>query len=133
MRDYYDDYDENDEMPDGLYGRDYDGYGFDNGRIKLDDPEEIEMEMYGDNDDDDDEIPIDIAAIENDIEYKNTVAGLRAELKRDYFDRGVLSFRYNGEDYEGIPMTEVSPGKFMFEINGTKKLKAFAISDITIS
>lgn len=108
---YYDQDDENDELPDEVvFGLEDDGYGPDD-RIELDDPEKISME--------DEYIP------------KSLVSLLRTELKRMYCDRGSLTFRYNGEDYEGIPMLEINPNKFVFELED-KKLKSFLISDITI-
>lgn len=111
MRKYYYDDDENDEIPDDVvFGIEDDGYGPDD-RIMLDDPEEISRE--------DEYIP------------KSLVSLLRTELKRMYCDRGSLTFRYNGEDYEGIPMLEINPNKFVFELEN-KKLKSFLISDITI-
>ena len=108
----YDDVDENDEIPDEVvFGVEDDGFGPDD-RIQLDDPEELSREE----------------------EYtpKNLVSLLRQELKRLYCDRGTLSFRYNGEDYEGVPMLEINPNKFVFEVGDDKKLKSFLISDITI-
>lgn len=112
MRKYYYDDDENDEIPDEVvFGIEDDGYGPDD-RILLDDPEELSME--------------------DEYAPKSLVSLLRTELKRLYCDRGSLSFRYKGEDYEGIPMLEINPNKFVFEISDDKKLKSFLISDITV-
>ena len=109
----YDDIDENDEIPDEIvFGVDDDGYGPDD-RIRLDDPEELSDEEY---------------------RPKNLLGLLRQELSRPYYDRGMLSFRYNGNDYEGVPVYEINPNKFVFEFeDGDKKIcKSFPISDIIL-
>ena len=110
MQKFYSYDDENDEMPDELYGIDDDGYGPDD-RILLDDPE----------------------TMDNGYEAKNLVSMLRSELKIPYEKRGVLSFRYNGVDYDGVPMLEINPDKFVFEIGDDGKLKTFVLSDMVIT
>jgi len=65
---------------------------------------------------------------------ENIVDLLRIELKKLYCDRDSLMFSCEGVEYEGIPMLELNPDKFVFEvdIDNKKKLKSFVISDITI-
>lgn len=55
---------------------------------------------------------------------------LRDELKLKECDRGYLSFKYRGELYDGIPMVEINPGKFVFKIDD--KMKSILLAEITV-
>lgn len=64
-------------------------------------------------------------------EPKNLLGLLRSELRKPYEERGSLMFRFEGKDYDGIPMLEINPNKFAFEVDGGK-IKSFVISDILV-
>ena len=49
----------------------------------------------------------------------------KAETKRDY-----LVFKYRDETLKGIPMAEINPGKFVFNVDG--KLKGINLSEAVI-
>lgn len=55
---------------------------------------------------------------------------LRDELKLKECDRGYLTFKYRGEIYDGIPMVEINPSKFVFKIDD--KMKSVLLSEITV-
>lgn len=55
---------------------------------------------------------------------------LRDELKLKECDRGYLTFKYRGEIYDGIPMVEINPSKFVFKIDD--KMKSILLSEITV-
>lgn len=55
---------------------------------------------------------------------------LRDELKLKECDRGYLTFKYRGEIYDGIPMAEINPSKFVFSIDN--KMKSILLSEITV-
>lgn len=55
---------------------------------------------------------------------------LRDELKLKECDRGFLRFKYRGEIYDGVPMVEINPSKFVFKIDD--KMKSILLAEITI-
>ena len=114
---YYDEYiDNEDEISDEEIMQDLDP---ENHGIILDDPDTLEY----DEDLDDIQIP---------VQPKTLLAALRDELKLQEPDRGVLSFSKDGVNYEGVPMLEINPNKFVpfqlfgFSING----KSFLLNPI---
>ena len=60
----------------------------------------------------------------------NLLNVLRDELKLKECDRGYLTFKYRGEIYDGIPMVEINPSKFVFKIDD--KMKSILLSEITV-
>lgn len=115
---YYDDYiDDNDEISDEEIMDDLDP---DSHRIILDDPEKI----YTDDDDDDIIVP---------IQPRTLLSALRSELKIQEPDRGVLVFTKDGTKYEGVPMIEINPDKFVFKLEPDGKLKSFTLSTINVT
>lgn len=66
------------------------------------------------------------------IEYRTVIGALRHELDKPEKERGVLVFRYNGSNYEGVPMIEVGTNKFGFKLIPENKLKIFPLSEIEI-
>lgn len=118
MRNFYDsDYDENydDEVPDEILMQNYDtSYTLDGNDIDIDDEDDFEE-------------PSIISA-----EPRTLVGALRDELKLMEPDRGTLLFRHQGVDYEGVPMLEINPNKFVFKLLPSDKLKTFSISEIQL-
>ena len=55
---------------------------------------------------------------------------LRDELKLKEFERGYLKFKYRGEIYDGVPMVEINPGKFVFKIDD--KMKSILLAEIKV-
>lgn len=106
---------------------DYDG--IDNGeRIVLDDPETLEL------DDDEKELPEETEVPVS----KNVISALRAELKKTEDKRLKLCFRHRGVYYEGVPLLEIDPNKFVFSMldpntdEPTGKMSSFKISEISV-
>ena len=115
---YYDDYiDNEDEISDEEMMHDLDP---ENHGIILDDPDTLEY----DEDLDDIQIP---------VQPKTLLSALRDELKLQEPDRGALSFSNDGVDYEGVPMLEINPNKFVFKLEPEGKLKSFMLSDIYVT
>ena len=116
---YYDDYDNyDDEVSDDKILSDL--YS-ENHTIELDDPDT----WYDDEDEDD--------IIDNEpITQKTLLSALRYELKLKEFERGSLSFKKDGVSYEGVPMLEINPNKFVFKLEPDNKLKIFLLSDIQV-
>ena len=104
-------------------------------RLNLDNPEEIE-----DNDGYDEQEDPDRRLTDSDVieisSYPNLLAALRNELKLLDIDRGVIAFRHKNINYEGVPMLEINPNKFVFKVTsdaGDKDvMKSFNLSDITV-
>lgn len=114
---YYDDYiDSEDEITDEEIMQDLDP---ENHEIVLDDPDKLEYN------DDVDDIPMP-------IQPKTLLAALRDELKIKEYDRGSLSFSKDGVDYEGVPMLEINPDKFVFKLEPSGELKSFKLSTIRV-
>lgn len=67
--------------------------------------------------DEDDELG-DTTEIEAKILGPKLSKALREEIKKPEFARDYLLFKYRGETLEGIPMKELNPGKFIFNIDG---------------
>ena len=110
---YYDEYiDNEDEISDEEMMDDLDP---ENHGIILDDPETLEY----DEDLDDIQIP---------VQPRTLLSALRDELKLQEPDRGALSFSKDGIDYEGVPMLEINPNKFVFKLEPEGKLKSFLLS-----
>lgn len=102
-----------DEMPDDVMMQNYDTtYALDGSDV--DDEDDIEEQSY-------------VVA-----EPKTLTGALRDELKLLEPDRGTLLFRYMGVDYEGVPMLEINPNKFVFKILPSNKLKTFLINEIQL-
>ena len=115
---YYDEYiDNEDEISDEEMMQDLDP---ENHGIILDDPDTLEY----DEDLDDIQIP---------VQPKTLLAALRDELKLKEPDRGALAFLNNGIDYEGVPMLEINPNKFVFKLEPGGQLKSFLLSDIHVT
>lgn len=55
---------------------------------------------------------------------------LRNELKMKEFERGFLRFKYRGEIYDGVPMVEINPNKFVFKIDD--KMKSILLDEIKV-
>lgn len=55
---------------------------------------------------------------------------LREELKKAETKRDYLVFKYRDETLKGIPMAEINPGKFVFNVDG--KLKGINLSEAII-
>lgn len=107
-------YDElpDDEMPDDVMMQNYDTtYTLDGGDSESDEEDEQPLEKS---------------------EPKTLVMALRDELKRIEPDRGSLLFRYQGKDYEGVPMMEINANKFVFKLIPSNTLKTFALSEIRL-
>ena len=64
---------------------------------------------------------------------RTLLSALRDELKLQEPDRGALSFSKDGIDYEGVPMLEINPNKFVFKREPEGKLKSFLLSDIYVT
>ena len=110
---YYDDYiDNEDEISDEEMMQDLDP---ENHGIILDDPDTLELDYI--------QIP---------VQPKTLLSALRYELKLQEPDRGALSFSKDGVDYEGVPMLEINPNKFVFKLEPEGKLKSFLLSDIYV-
>lgn len=90
--------------------------GFVEDRIQLDDPEDLS-----------DEDNVVYALKEKSRTLLNI---LRTELKNPEYNRGSLEFRHDGEMYDGVPMIEINPDKFVFKLLPENKLKAFKLSEI---
>lgn len=108
----------------------YDDYEFDsNDRVVLDDPENLDIEL----DDVDFEDELDNETI--DVPRKGTlISVLTNEVKQPEYTRGVLDFKYKGEEYQGVPMVKMSDDRFLFKlISHGDKLKAFKLSEIRVS
>ena len=115
---YYDEYiDNNDEISDEEVMQDLDQ---ENHVIVLDDPDELDD--VEDNDD-----------VKTQVQPKTLLSALRDELKLQEPDRGSLEFSKDGIDYEGIPMLEINPNKFVFKLEPDGKLKSFLLSDIYVT
>ena len=120
---YFDEYDE--DNPNPYIEREYDGFGPDD-RIMLDDPEEIDSEddfiEVGEDDEDD-----------GDLEYtpNKLLDTLKKQLQKPYAKRGVLVFRYDGTDYEGIPLCMINSNRFVFDVGDNEQIKV-NLSDITL-
>jgi hypothetical protein len=103
----------------------------------LDDPEELDAEEEEKLREE--EIEEDTRLTSNKIidTAKNLIGALRTELGFLECDRGVLAFRQNGINYEGVPMLEINPNKFVFKVTsdaGDKDvMKAFQLSNIRIN
>lgn len=119
---FYDDIDNVDEVEYDSLDQKTDGYGISN-RINLDEPDD-----FSDVDDSD------IIGVEDEIQTrgKTLLTVLRDELKTPEYNRGSLDFKFNGEVYEGVPMLEINPDKFVFKLLPSNKLKTFRLSDIII-
>jgi hypothetical protein len=114
---YYDDYiDNEDEISDEEMMQDLDP---ENHGIILDDPDTLEY----DEDLDDIQIP---------VQPKTLLSALRDELKLQEPDRGALAFSKDGVDYEGVPMLEINPNKFVFKLEPNGKMQSIVLSDIQV-
>ena len=114
---YYDDYiDNEDEISDKEMMQDLDP---ENHGIILDDPDTLEYDE-------------DLDYIQIPVQPKTLLSALRYELKLQEPDRGALSFSKDGVDYEGVPMLEINPNKFVFKLEPEGKLKSFLLSDIYV-
>ena len=114
---YYDDYiDSDDEISDDDLMQELDP---ENHEIILDDPESLDDEDF-------DDIPVR-------VQPKTLLAALRDELKLKEYERGSLTFIKDGVEYEGVPMLEINPDKFVFKLEPDDKLKSFNLSDIIVN
>lgn len=64
-----------------------------------------------------------------DLGVKLTKA-LREELEKVEYTRNYLQFKYRGEILEGIPLAEINPAKFVFNING--KMRAINLCEVIV-
>lgn len=119
---FFDDIDDVDEIEYDSMDQKTDGYGGLD-RIVLDEPDD-----FSDVDEDD----IIGGEDENQTKGKTLLVVLRDELKTQEYNRGSLDFKYNGEVYEGVPMLEINPDKFVFKLIPDNKLKTFRLSNIII-
>ena len=55
---------------------------------------------------------------------------LRDELSKTESKRDYLVFKYRGETLKGVPMAELNPGKFVFNVDG--KLKGINLAEAVI-
>ena len=85
----------------------------------------IGLETPEDFDDNEEEIVIKRKA-------QSLVSVLRDELRVQEPDRGSLTFKYLGKEYEGVPMAEINSNKFVFKILPDGKMKSFVLSDIKL-
>lgn len=122
---YYDEYVNDDEVSDEEILDDLDP---NNHNIILDDPELYDV----DDDDDNTNDEITNKPQVQEVLPKTLLAALRAELVLKEFDRGSLSFKKDGVEYEGVPMLEINPNKFVFKLEPDGKLKSFNLSDIQV-
>lgn len=112
---------------DDVYSDDYDFN--DNDRVNLEDPEVVDIEL--------DDIGFE-GELDNEpspeIVMKGTpCAVLTKELKEPEYARGVLDFKYQGVNYQGVPMVKVNDNRFVFKlVSHDDKLKAFNLSEIRI-
>jgi hypothetical protein len=115
---YYDDFlDSDDEITDEEIIQDLDP---ENHNIDLDDPD---SEEFNDVQDD---------GILQKVQPKTLYAALKDELKSKEVDRGSLTFTKDGVEYEGVPMLEINPNKFVFKLEPSGKLKSFLLSEIQV-
>lgn len=115
---YYEDYiDNDDEISDDEMMKDLDP---ENHVIILDDPDTLEYDE-------------DLDDIQMQVQPKTLLAALRDELKLREPDRGSLTFSNDGVEYEGVPMLEINPNKFVFKLEPDDKLKSFILSDIYVT
>lgn len=118
---FYDDYiDNDDEITDEEIIQDLDP---ENHHIDLDDPESEEFNKPDDAADD---------AILTEVKPKTLYAALKDELKSKEVDRGSLTFTKDGVEYEGVPMLEINPNKFVFKLEPSGKMKSFLLSEIQV-
>ena len=118
---FYDDYiDNDDEITDEEIIQDLDP---ENHHIDLDDPESEEFNKPDDASDD---------AILTEVKPKTLYAALKDELKSKEVDRGSLTFTKDGVEYEGVPMLEINPNKFVFKLEPSGKMKSFLLSEIQV-
>ena len=105
-------------------------------RIRLDDPEDLEKEdeiVY--DDDSSSEYAEDSVEINQPVS-KTLISALRDELAKTEDKRMKLCFKYKGVYYEGIPVFEVNPNKFVFDMLNPStderigKMKSFKLSEI---
>ena len=99
------------------------------------DDEDVDMQGYdstysmdGTDQYDDDQEEIVIVK----VEPKTLVGVLRDELKLKEPDRGILYFRHQGSDYAGVPLCELNPNKFVFNIIPENKPRSFTLSEIQL-
>ena len=64
-----------------------------------------------------------------DLGFKLTKA-LREELEKVEYTRNYLRFKYRGETLEGVPLAEINPAKFVFNING--KMRAINLCEVIV-
>lgn len=88
--------------------------------------DDIESEFDTEDEDDFDNCK-EIKAI--DLGYKLSNR-LRDELKKTENKRDYLVFKYRDETLKGVPMAEINPGKFVFNING--KLRGINLAEAII-
>ena len=118
---FYEDYlDNDDEITDEEIIQDLDP---ENHNIDLDDPESEEFNRPDDMADD---------AILTEVKPKTLYAALKDELKSKEVDRGSLTFTKDGVEYEGVPMLEINPNKFVFKLEPSGKMKSFLLSEIQV-
>lgn len=118
---FYEDYlDNDDEITDEEIIQDLDP---ENHNIDLDDPESEEFNKPDDMADD---------AILTEVKPKTLYAALKDELKSKEVDRGSLTFTKDGVEYEGVPMLEINPNKFVFKIEPSGQMKSFLLSEIQV-
>ena len=104
-------------------------------RLNLDNPEEVDNGDGFEQTDDEIGVRLTNRDLIDLTQFPTVLAALRNEMKLLDLDRGVLAFRYKGINYEGIPMVEINPNKFVFNITsdaGDKNVNvSFKLSDIT--
>lgn len=128
---YYDEI-EDDEVSDF-----FDEENLDDDELNMfDDPEEIEAEDEDIFNSDDEDLPPRLTDTKMIQIHKNLLGALRTELDFMECDRGVLLFRSDGVNYEGVPMLEINPNKFVFKVTsdaGDKDvMKSFLLSSIRL-
>ena len=106
---------QDDEMPDDVMMQNYDKTYSLEGSDSESDDEDDDLEPAG-----------------SEEQPRTLVGALRDELKMIEPDRGSLLFRYQGKNYEGIPIAEISANKFVFKLGPSDQLKSFALSEIQL-
>jgi len=112
----YDYFDKEDEITDEDMMDDLEP---DNHTIDLDDPDDFEFD--------------EIDNVESTVKPQTLLKALRDELKVKEVDRGSLTFKKDGETYEGVPMLEINSNKFVFKLEPSGQLKSFLLSDIQVT
>ncbi len=111
---YFDDYDDEITDDDIIHDMDPESHNID-----LDNPDDLEYEK-------------DIDDLPSLVHPKTLLAALRDELKLKEYERGSLTFIKDGVDYEGVPMLEINPNKFVFKIEPSGKMQSIVLSDIQV-